>query len=149
MHRRVSSLLLLLALPSVVRAQGPKRLPVPSAFAPISAAVSRELSGRRAFSTVAFVEQFYRLPGNRGFDASIDTVAALLRQAGYVEEGLAKATDRLTYRIESRPMPAPRAMIRVPIKRVETPHEVVWACCTVPSRPVNEMFWALEKFWAR
>lgn len=107
MHRRLSSLLLLLALPAAVTAQAAKRPPGPPAFAPVTAAVSRELSGPRAFSTVAFVEQFYRLPGNRGFNASIDTVAALLRLAGYVEEGAAKPTDRLTYRIESRPMAAP------------------------------------------
>lgn len=107
MRRRLPSLLLHLALPAAIAAQAPKRPPVPPAFAPVTAAVAREISGPRAFSTVAFVEQFYRLPGNRGFDASIDTVAKLLRQAGYVEEGSAKPTDRLTYRIESRPMPAP------------------------------------------
>lgn len=80
---------------------------VPPPFAAISAPVARELSGQRARGTVAFVEQFFRLPGNRGFDASIDTVAALLAAAGYVPEARATARDRLTYRIESRPMAAP------------------------------------------
>lgn len=77
---------------------------IPAAFSAVSTPVSRELSGERAKSTVAFVEQFFRLPGNRGFDASIDTVAALLKAAGYVPQEQAKPTDRLVYRVESRPM---------------------------------------------
>ena len=80
---------------------------IPPAFAAISAPVTRELSGERAKTTVGFVEQFFRLPGNHGYDASIDTVAALLSIAGYVPEARAKATDRLVYRVESRPMTAP------------------------------------------
>lgn len=105
--RRRLSVLLSVAVPCVLVAQQPARRPVPAAFAPTTASVAAELSGDRAHATVAFVEQFYRLPGNRGFDASIDTVARLLEKAGYVEEAKAKATDRLTYRIESRPMQGP------------------------------------------
>lgn len=107
MSQRLHTLAMMVLLPATLTAQQPSRNRVPGAFAPVTAAVSRELSGARALATVAFVEQFYRLPGNRGFDASIDTVAALLRAAGYVEAGSAKPTDRLTYRIESRPMTAP------------------------------------------
>src|SRR6476661_337057 len=70
----------------------------------ISRAIDASLSGDRAHATVAFVEQYFRLPGNRGFDLAIDTVAALLDAAGYVKQEVATATDRLTYRIESRPM---------------------------------------------
>ena len=80
---------------------------VPPAFAALSTPVSRELSGDRARATVAFVERLFRLPGNRGYDASIDTVAALLAAAGYVPESRATARDRLVFRIESRPMAAP------------------------------------------
>ncbi len=80
---------------------------VPEAFRGVTTAVAAELSGERARETVAFVEQFFRLPGNPGFDASIDTVAAVLRSAGYVEESRAAPTDRLVYRVESRPMSAP------------------------------------------
>ncbi len=97
-----------LLVPTIVVAQTvPKRAPVSATFAPITTAVARELSGHRALKTVAFVEQFFRLPGNRGFDASIDTVAALLSAAGYIAEDKAKPTDRLVYRIESRPMSTP------------------------------------------
>ncbi|MES2522689.1 MAG: M28 family peptidase [Gemmatimonadota bacterium] len=66
--------------------------------------VERDISGDRAFATVRFVEQYFRLPGNRGFDASIDTVASLLQAAGYVRQDRAKPTDRMVYRVESRPM---------------------------------------------
>lgn len=79
----------------------------PAAFVPITRGVERELSGARARATTAFVGQYFRLPGNRGFDASIDTVARLLASAGYVEEARARPADRFTFRIESRPMRAP------------------------------------------
>ena len=69
--------------------------------------VRDELSGDRARETVGFVEQFFRLPGNSGFNASIDSVVGVLRSAGYVEQSRARATDRLTYRVESYPMTAP------------------------------------------
>ena len=39
------------------------RAPLAPAFAPITQSVARELSGDRALRTVAFVEQFFRLPG--------------------------------------------------------------------------------------
>jgi aminopeptidase YwaD len=64
-------------------------------------------SGARAREVVAFMDQYWRLPGNRGYDASIDTVAAILRAAGYVEESRARPADRLTFRIESKPMTRP------------------------------------------
>ena len=98
---------LLCGAPCVLRAQQRIRVAVAPAFAPITQLVARELSGDRALSTVAFVEQYFRLPGNRGFDASIDTVAALLRAAGYVAQDRATPADRLTFRVESRPMSAP------------------------------------------
>ncbi|MEQ1691129.1 MAG: M28 family peptidase [Gemmatimonas sp.] len=80
---------------------------IPPAFSTLSGPISRELSGDRARTTVGFVEQFFRLPGNRGYDASIDTVAALLTAAGYVPEARATPKDRLVFRVESRPMANP------------------------------------------
>ena len=64
-------------------------------------------SGDRALSTVAFVEQRWRWPGNQGFQESIDHIAEQLRAAGYVDEKAAKAADRLTFRIEQRSMSGP------------------------------------------
>lgn len=85
-------------------AQAPGVHRTPAAYLPIERAVAAELSGDRALATVAYVEQFFRLPGNRGFDASLDSVARLLEAAGYVEERSAAPGARLTYRMESRPM---------------------------------------------
>ncbi|MCA0375736.1 MAG: M28 family peptidase [Gemmatimonadetes bacterium] len=96
--------LAVIAAPYVLRAQ-PAATPAP--FAPLTNAVHRGIDGERALRTVSFVQQYFRLPGNRGFDAAIDTVAALLRAAGYVREDSAPPTARLVYRIESRPMAQP------------------------------------------
>ena len=79
----------------------------PPAVSRLFDAVRSAYSGDRALSTVAFVEQRWRWPGNRGFEESIDHVAEQLRAAGYVDEKTAKPTDRLTFRIEQRPMSGP------------------------------------------
>lgn len=104
--RRLSTALLL-GLPANAMAQGATRRTMPDALSRVSNPVSGELSGPRAHATVSYVEQFFRLPGNRGYDASIDTIGALLAAAGFVPEARAAAGDRLVYRIESRPMAAP------------------------------------------
>lgn len=59
---------------------------------------------RNAYSTTAFVEQFFRLPGNKGFDASIYRVEEILKNAGYVAQKNSEFEAPLTYRIEKRPM---------------------------------------------
>jgi len=64
-------------------------------------------SGDRARNVVAFMDNYFRLPGNAGFDASIHHVESILKAAGYVEESQATADARLTYRIEHRPMRGP------------------------------------------
>ena len=107
------SLFLTVLLPTFATAQstasrqGPARAPKGAASDPlstISRVIDASMSGDRAHATVAFVEQYFRLPGNRGFDLAIDTVAALLEAAGYAKQENATSTDRLTYRVESRPM---------------------------------------------
>ncbi len=70
-------------------------------------AVRRAYSGERAREIVAFVEQFWRVPGNTGFDASIERVATELAAAGYVDEADATDGTRLTYRVERRPLQGP------------------------------------------
>jgi hypothetical protein len=97
---------LLLAAPGLLGAQ-PATPAMPAPFAPISKAVHAGINGDRAFRTVDYVQRYFRLPGNRGFDNAIDTVAALLRAAGYVREDSAPAGARLIYRVESRPMAQP------------------------------------------
>ena len=64
-------------------------------------------SGERALETVAFLDQYVRWPGNRGFDASIAHIAQRLQQAGYVPESQAGPSDRLVYRVEEYPMASP------------------------------------------
>src|SRR5262245_9682610 len=55
-------------------------------------------SGDRARNVVAFMDRYFRIPGNTGFNATLDTVAKILTAAGYVEQSKATAADRLTYR---------------------------------------------------
>ena len=40
-------------------------------------------------------------------------------------------------------------MIKAPISRVETPHEVVQQNSSAPETLANLMFWAFAKFWPR
>ena len=79
----------------------------PPAVSRLFDAVRSAYSGDRALSTVAFVEQRWRWPGNRGFEESLGHIAEQLRAAGYVDEKAAKPADRLTFRIEQRPMSGP------------------------------------------
>jgi hypothetical protein len=64
-----------------------------------------EFSGDRARETAASMSGKQRWPGNTAFDAALDRVVALLRAAGYVPEDSAAANARLTYRVETRPLP--------------------------------------------
>jgi aminopeptidase YwaD len=64
-------------------------------------------SAQRAYDQVAFMDRYFRWPGNTAFNASIHRVENILKAAGYVEESRARPTDVLTYRIEHRPMRQP------------------------------------------
>lgn len=64
-------------------------------------------TGEKAYETTAYVEQYWRLPGNTGFNNSIYRVAENLEAAGYVLEENAGENERFTYRIEKRPMKNP------------------------------------------
>jgi hypothetical protein len=64
-------------------------------------------NGDNALQTVAFVEQRWRLPGNKGFNESIYYVEKILQQAGFVNDTNKEASGPLTYRIEKRPMRRP------------------------------------------
>jgi hypothetical protein len=69
--------------------------------------LARELiSGERARELVAFMDPYYRVPGNEGFDASIARVVDALEEAGYEEEAAGRGSS-LTYRIEETEMPRP------------------------------------------
>ncbi|WP_343531829.1 M28 family peptidase [Pedobacter sp.] len=59
---------------------------------------------KNAYATTAFVEQFFRLPGNKGFDESIYKIEEILKKAGYVKQDQNEFEAPLTYRIEKRAM---------------------------------------------
>ena len=48
-----------------------------------------------------------------------------------------------------RPLSSPCVMMTPPTSRVDTPHDVVQAYCSVLSRPWNWISKALAKFWPR
>ncbi len=100
MPRRVLPLLAVLFVPLLAGAQA-------SPAAAYWSDVRPRYSGDRAKETVAFLDQFVRWPGNRGFDASIAHIVQRLESAGYVAESRATPTDRLTYRVERYPMTNP------------------------------------------
>ena len=105
MHTR-PLLLTLLAAAVPAAAQTPRAAP-PPAIARYFAAVRGEYSGQRALDVVAFMDHYFRVPGNTGFDASLDRVRGILEQAGYEAESTAAPGARLTYRVETRPLPGP------------------------------------------
>ena len=59
-------------------------------------------SGEKARAVVAFMDNYFRVPGNTGFNASIHHVEDILKRAGYVEQSAARPDARLRYRIERR-----------------------------------------------
>ncbi|MBN3583690.1 M28 family peptidase [Algoriphagus aestuarii] len=69
--------------------------------------VRTEFKGDIAYETVAFVEKYWRVAGNTGFNNTVELIASNLESAGYVLEDNASNTDRLTYRIETRKMDRP------------------------------------------
>jgi hypothetical protein len=64
-------------------------------------------SGDLAFETVAFVEKYWRVAGNTGFNESVFLIAKKLEEAGFVLEENEIVDSRLTYRIEKRAMNRP------------------------------------------
>ncbi|RZL19085.1 MAG: M28 family peptidase [Pedobacter sp.] len=57
-----------------------------------------------AYETTAFVEQRWRLPGNKGFNESVYHVEEILKKAGFVLQKDNEQEAPLTYRLEKRPM---------------------------------------------
>jgi hypothetical protein len=69
--------------------------------------VRPEFKGDLAYETVAYVEQYWRVAGNTGFNKTIFRITEKLESAGYVLEEKATESDRFTYRIETREMRQP------------------------------------------
>ncbi len=66
-----------------------------------------EFNGDIAYQTTSFVEQYWRIVGNTGFNETIYKIASDLEDAGFVIEERAKKDDRFVYRIEKRPLQDP------------------------------------------
>lgn len=64
--------------------------------------VRNDFTGDLAYKTTAFVEQFWRVAGNTGFNESIYWITRELEKSGYQLESDAPTTAKLTYRIEKR-----------------------------------------------
>lgn len=84
-----------------------QRLETPPAVKYYFELVRPMFSGKNAYDQVAFMDQYFRWPGNTGFNASLRRVEGILTNAGYVEEKSAPPGAPLTYRIEHRPLRAP------------------------------------------
>ncbi|TYB78663.1 M28 family peptidase [Bizionia myxarmorum] len=69
--------------------------------------IQEHFTGDLAYETTAFVEQYWRVVGNTGFDKSIYFVVEHLEKAGYILEEKAAPNDRLTYRVEKRALKNP------------------------------------------
>lgn len=69
--------------------------------------INKEFTGNLAYETTSFVEKYWRVVGNTGFNNSIYKIEEELKKAGYVLEENASEKDILTYRIEKRPLKRP------------------------------------------
>ena len=69
--------------------------------------LNQEITGELAYETTAYVEKYWRIVGNTGFNKSIYWVANHLEEAGYINEDNATDSDVLTYRIERRALKRP------------------------------------------
>ncbi len=92
------------ARPAIASSQRPETPPAVKHYFEL---VRPLFSGKNAYDQVAFMDQYFRWPGNTGFNASLNRVEGILKSAGYVEEKSAPAGAVLTYRIEHRPMRTP------------------------------------------
>jgi Zn-dependent M28 family amino/carboxypeptidase len=69
--------------------------------------INQEFTGELAFGTTAFIEKYWRVVGNTGFNKTIYRIAEQLEKEGYTLEENATDKDILTYRIEKRPLKNP------------------------------------------
>jgi aminopeptidase YwaD len=69
--------------------------------------INQQFTGDLAFETTSFVEKYWRVVGNTGFNKTIYKIANDLEKAGFVLEESATKNEMLTYRIEKRPLKNP------------------------------------------
>lgn len=81
--------------------------PAQAYFEPSYRQLRQEFNADNAYNTVAFVEKYWRIAGNTGFNASIHHVEKILQDAGYQKEVNGESDGPLTYRIETKKMKRP------------------------------------------
>jgi hypothetical protein len=69
--------------------------------------INHEITGELAYETTSYVEKYWRIVGNSGFDSSIYEIVRNLEELGYVMEETATPEDVLIYRIEKRALEKP------------------------------------------
>ncbi len=69
--------------------------------------LQKNFTEKNAYQTVAFVEKYWRIAGNTGFNATVYEIERILKAAGFVKEIKGEADGPLTYRIETRKMRRP------------------------------------------
>ncbi|MES2373233.1 MAG: M28 family peptidase [Bacteroidota bacterium] len=100
MKKNILSVLFLLFFASVYA----QKAPAIDSYYPL---LRNLYNGTNAYNTVAFVEKYWRIAGNTGFNESIYHVEKILQQAGFKKEVKGEADGPLTYRIETRKMRRP------------------------------------------
>jgi len=104
MKKSLFLLLVLILFSSSVFSQKP---PFNKTLSPYFDLIRPEFTGDLAYETVAFVEQYWRVAGNTGFNNTVYRIAEKLEAAGFVLEENASKSGKLTYRIEKRKMERP------------------------------------------
>jgi aminopeptidase YwaD len=104
MKTRPFLLILAICISSISFAQ---KSPLLEITEPYFELISPQFRGDIAYETVAYVEQYWRVAGNTGFNNTVYRIAEKLELAGYVLEEKASDSDRFTYRIEKRTMQRP------------------------------------------
>src|SRR3982750_3216834 len=90
MNRGLLTLILLLALPSAgvtppsLGAAQDERAGFHAVVGPVIDALWAGFDQQAAFGHVEFISQYWRLPGNHGYDVSIDRIRERLTGAGFV-----------------------------------------------------------------
>jgi aminopeptidase YwaD len=67
----------------------------------------KSFNENNAYNTVGFVEKYWRIAGNTGFNESVYQIEKILNAAGFVKEVKGETDGPLTYRIETRKMKRP------------------------------------------
>src|SRR5688500_14683127 len=103
LNKKLQLLFVAISSPFILFGQNNTEAPLESYYT----LLRNEFNEKNAYETVAFVEQRWRLAGNKGFNESIFYVEDILKKAGFKKEISGEADGPLTYRIEKRKMNKP------------------------------------------